>query len=191
MLDAGRQAAAALRRQPQPRLQGLYAAEGYEDRDGDGARVWHAAALGDREYKTLPADDRHGHGRAGQLCHCRGHRAPGRHKTVGRGLNSPPSSAACRKTLQLDLPGSSRGGWAPSGYRMNSSHRLWPALLDYGLLVLGSILQGIGLRLFLVPAHLANGGVTGISQWINYYTNWPIGLMVLIGNVPLFLLGWR
>ena len=74
---------------------------------------------------------------------------------------------------------------------MNSSHRLWPALLDYGLLVLGSILQAIGLRLFLVPAHLANGGVTGISQLINYYTNWPIGLMVLVGNVPLFLLGWR
>jgi uncharacterized membrane-anchored protein YitT (DUF2179 family) len=64
-------------------------------------------------------------------------------------------------------------------------------MLDYGLLLLGSILQAIGLRLFLVPAHLANGGVTGISQLINHYTNWPIGLMVLIGNVPLFLLGWR
>jgi len=26
---------------------------------------------------------------------------------------------------------------------------------------------------------------------INHYTDWPIGLMVFIGNVPLFLLGWR
>jgi uncharacterized membrane-anchored protein YitT (DUF2179 family) len=69
--------------------------------------------------------------------------------------------------------------------------QFWPALLDYGLLLVGGVLQAVGLRLFLVPAHLASGGVSGISQLINYYTNWPIGLMILVGNVPLFLLGWR
>ena len=69
--------------------------------------------------------------------------------------------------------------------------RFWPAVLDLGLLFVGGVLQAIGLRLFLVPAHLASGGVSGISQLINYYTNWPIGLMILIGNAPLFLLGWR
>jgi uncharacterized membrane-anchored protein YitT (DUF2179 family) len=69
--------------------------------------------------------------------------------------------------------------------------RFWPAVLDIGLLFVGGVLQAIGLRLFLVPAHLASGGVSGISQLINYYTNWPIGLMILIGNAPLFLLGWR
>src|SRR5512142_3171993 len=74
---------------------------------------------------------------------------------------------------------------------MNTSHRLWPSILDYGLILLGGILQAIGLRLFLVPAHLASGGVSGISQLINHYTGWPIGLMILIGNAPLFLLGWR
>jgi uncharacterized membrane-anchored protein YitT (DUF2179 family) len=55
----------------------------------------------------------------------------------------------------------------------------------------GGVLQAIGLQLFLVPAHLASGGVSGISQLINHYTQWPIGLMILIGNVPLFLLGAR
>ncbi len=74
---------------------------------------------------------------------------------------------------------------------MNTSHRLWPAILDYGLILLGGILQAIGLRLFLVPAQLASGGVSGISQLINHYTGWPIGFMILIGNIPLFLLGWR
>jgi len=38
---------------------------------------------------------------------------------------------------------------------------------------------------------LASGGVSGIAQLINHYTDWPIGVMVLIGNIPLFLLGWR
>ncbi len=74
---------------------------------------------------------------------------------------------------------------------MHTSKRFWPALLDYGLIALGGVLQAIGLRLFLVPAHLASGGVSGIAQLLNYYTGWPIGMMILIGNAPLFLLGWR
>jgi uncharacterized membrane-anchored protein YitT (DUF2179 family) len=57
--------------------------------------------------------------------------------------------------------------------------------------VLSSILQAFSLRVFFVPAQLASGGVSGIAQLINHYTNWPIGLMILIGNIPLFALGWR
>lgn len=64
-------------------------------------------------------------------------------------------------------------------------------LQEYGLLIAGSILQAIGLRLFFVPANLASGGVSGISQIIHHFTGWPIGLMILIGNIPLFLVGWR
>ncbi len=72
-----------------------------------------------------------------------------------------------------------------------SLKRFLPYLFDYVLLAIGATIQGIGLRLFLVPANLASGGVTGISQLINHYTGWPIGLMILIGNLPLFLIGWR
>jgi uncharacterized membrane-anchored protein YitT (DUF2179 family) len=64
-------------------------------------------------------------------------------------------------------------------------------LADYLLIALGSLLQAIGLQLFLVPANLASGGVSGIAQLINFYTAWPIGLMVFLGNIPLFALGWR
>ena len=69
--------------------------------------------------------------------------------------------------------------------------KYWPSIRDYALLVAGALLQALGLRLFLVPARLASGGVSGISQLINHYTGWPIGLMVFIGNLPLFLIGWR
>jgi uncharacterized membrane-anchored protein YitT (DUF2179 family) len=74
---------------------------------------------------------------------------------------------------------------------MTALKRFWPWFRDLGLVLIGSLAQAIGLRLFLVPAQLASGGVSGISQLINHYTDWPIGLMVLIGNIPLFLLGWR
>jgi uncharacterized membrane-anchored protein YitT (DUF2179 family) len=66
-----------------------------------------------------------------------------------------------------------------------------PTIRDYLLIILSSLIQAISLRLFFVPAQLASGGVAGISQLINYFTGWPIGLMVFIGNVPLFALGWR
>ncbi|MCL4562595.1 MAG: YitT family protein [Chloroflexi bacterium] len=62
---------------------------------------------------------------------------------------------------------------------------------DYALILIGAILQALALRLFLIPSELVSGGVSGLAQLINAYTTWPIGLMVLVGNIPLFLLGWR
>ena len=69
--------------------------------------------------------------------------------------------------------------------------KYWINSRDYILIVLGALIQAVSLRIFFVPADLASGGVSGISQLINHFTGWPIGLMVLIGNVPLFALGWR
>jgi uncharacterized membrane-anchored protein YitT (DUF2179 family) len=67
----------------------------------------------------------------------------------------------------------------------------WQTVRDVILIATGALLQALALRLFLVPANLASGGISGLAQIINYYTGWPIGLMVLLGNLPLFLLGWR
>jgi uncharacterized membrane-anchored protein YitT (DUF2179 family) len=69
--------------------------------------------------------------------------------------------------------------------------RYWPVVLDFVLIAAAGSIQAVSLRLFFVPADLASGGVSGIAQLVNHFTGWPIGLMVLAGNVPLFLLGWR
>lgn len=69
--------------------------------------------------------------------------------------------------------------------------RYFPAVRDYLLILFSGMVQAVSLRLFFIPADLASGGVSGISQLINHFTGWPIGLMVLVGNVPLFILGWR
>jgi len=74
---------------------------------------------------------------------------------------------------------------------MDTIKKYWPSIRDYALIVAGTLAQAIGLRLFLVPARLASGGISGIAQLINHYTGWPIGLMVFLGNLPIFLLGWR
>lgn len=81
-----------------------------------------------------------------------------------------------------------------------SFKRAWSAFLtrwsledvkDFSFIAAGALFQALAMRLFLVPANLVSGGVSGLSQVINYYTGFPIGLMVFLGNVPLFLLGWR
>jgi len=74
---------------------------------------------------------------------------------------------------------------------MNRIKKILPSIRDYTLIIAGALVQAVGLRLFMVPAQLASGGIVGISQLINHFTNWPIGVMVFLGNVPLFLLGWR
>jgi uncharacterized membrane-anchored protein YitT (DUF2179 family) len=74
---------------------------------------------------------------------------------------------------------------------MNTIKKYWPSIRDYALIVAGTLIQAVGLRLFLVPARLASGGISGIAQVIHHFTDWPIGLMVFIGNLPIFLLGWR
>lgn len=62
---------------------------------------------------------------------------------------------------------------------------------DFLLILVGATLQAAALRLFLIPAQLVSGGVSGLAQLIHHYTAFPIGMMVLIGNIPLFILGWQ
>ena len=66
-----------------------------------------------------------------------------------------------------------------------------PTIRDYVLIIIAASLQALSLRLFFIPVNLASGGVSGIAQLINHVTNWPVGLMILVGNIPLFALGWR
>jgi len=67
----------------------------------------------------------------------------------------------------------------------------WKSLKDYLFILLGVIIQAFAMRLFLVPALLVSGGISGLAQLVNFLTNFPIGLMVFLGNIPLFFLGWR
>lgn len=64
-------------------------------------------------------------------------------------------------------------------------------LRDLGIILIGATIQAFALNLFMVPANLVSGGVSGIAQVIHHYTGLPIGIMVFLGNIPLFLLGWR
>ncbi|NSW51463.1 MAG: YitT family protein [Anaerolineae bacterium] len=67
----------------------------------------------------------------------------------------------------------------------------WPNLRDYFIIIIGAVVQAVGMRIFLIPARLVSGGVSGIAQIADTWVNIPIGTMIFLGNIPLFILGWR
>ena len=67
----------------------------------------------------------------------------------------------------------------------------WRSIKDYLVIILGGFIQALGMNLFLVPANLVSGGISGAAQLLHYILNWPIGLIVVLGNLPLFIIGWR
>ncbi|MBI9045464.1 MAG: YitT family protein [Anaerolineaceae bacterium] len=67
----------------------------------------------------------------------------------------------------------------------------WKSAQDYGYILIGSFIQALSLRLFLIPTLLTSGGITGLAQISYHFWNWPVGLVTLLGNLPLFILGWR
>ena len=56
---------------------------------------------------------------------------------------------------------------------------------------LGAVVYAIGFQYFMFPNHIVAGGVTGIAMILNRFTNWPVGMTVLVMNIPLFLIAWR
>ncbi len=62
---------------------------------------------------------------------------------------------------------------------------------EVAYVLLGALIQAFSLRLFLVPGSMVSGGISGAAQIVNHFSGFPIGVMVVIGNLPLFVLGWR
>jgi uncharacterized membrane-anchored protein YitT (DUF2179 family) len=64
-------------------------------------------------------------------------------------------------------------------------------IVDYLYILIGAFIQAIAMRVFLIPGLMVSGGISGAAQIIQFFTGWPIGVMVILGNLPLFALGWR
>lgn len=62
----------------------------------------------------------------------------------------------------------------------------------YVMITLGALVYALAFSGFYHPNHIGFGGLTGLAQAINSFVPaLPIGTMVAVGNIPLFLLGWR
>ena len=65
-------------------------------------------------------------------------------------------------------------------------------LTQYLIITASCALYAGGFNWMFDPNHISVGGFTGLGQIINYLLpGLPIGTIVIILNVPLFVLGWR
>ncbi|MBM6925683.1 YitT family protein [Pseudoflavonifractor phocaeensis] len=65
-------------------------------------------------------------------------------------------------------------------------------LVPYLWITLASAVYAVGFNWCYEPNQIGFGGITGLGQIINYLLPWaPIGTVVIILNVPLFILGWK
>ena len=65
-------------------------------------------------------------------------------------------------------------------------------LLPYLWITIASALYAVGFNWCYEPNQIGFGGITGVGQIINHFLPWaPIGTVVILLNIPLFLLGWK
>jgi uncharacterized membrane-anchored protein YitT (DUF2179 family) len=64
-------------------------------------------------------------------------------------------------------------------------------LANLSLVILGSVIMGVGYSMFLIPHHFVPGGVSGIAMIVNYFTRLPLGVLIMVLNIPVFIIGFK
>ena len=68
--------------------------------------------------------------------------------------------------------------------------KLKEILINLVEIVIGTSVMAMGIELFLVPNQLSTGGFSGLSTIIYYITGLSVGTVMLILNIPLFILAF-
>ena len=61
----------------------------------------------------------------------------------------------------------------------------------YSMVACGSLISGIAINTFLIPHHLFSGGVSGVAMILYFLFDWPIGLQIIVLNIPIFYAAYR
>ena len=78
--------------------------------------------------------------------------------------------------------------------KLKASHRKTPKTVIVKriiMIVIGAIMMGMGIELFLVPNQLLDGGIVGISIILSHLTGVELGLYIFLLNIPFFFIGYK
>ena len=67
-------------------------------------------------------------------------------------------------------------------------HKKLKTLFEFVSFFAGVIIFSAGVGLFITPAKIAIGGFTGISIIINQLTSSPVGITIIVLNIPMFII---
>lgn len=73
---------------------------------------------------------------------------------------------------------------------INKKIKLKKYIYDFILLIIGCAIMAISTSFFLLPNQLSSGGFTGIATITYYLLKWPVGIVILALNIPLFILSY-
>ncbi len=59
---------------------------------------------------------------------------------------------------------------------------------DVLYIIVGCVIMAMGTSLFLLPNKLSSGGFSGIATIIYYIFKIPLGITIIILNIPLFIM---
>lgn len=74
---------------------------------------------------------------------------------------------------------------------MKDKNKFLEFLYHIVLDLVGGFLFATGVRVFIVPNQVAQGGATGLAILLNYLTGLPIGMLGFVFNIPLLLIGYK
>jgi uncharacterized membrane-anchored protein YitT (DUF2179 family) len=69
--------------------------------------------------------------------------------------------------------------------------KAFATIYKLSFMVLGAALASIGLEIFLIPNNIIDGGMTGISIMASHLTGLPLGVFILLLNLPFFVFGYK
>jgi len=59
---------------------------------------------------------------------------------------------------------------------------------EYSFVIIGALIVGLGIKLFFIENRIAAGGFSGLATVMYHFWGFPVGVTVLIMNIPLILL---
>ncbi|BCZ44139.1 membrane protein [Clostridium gelidum] len=74
---------------------------------------------------------------------------------------------------------------------MNTYYKFKANILDTLIIFLGCIISSLGVNIFLSHAKLLSGGATGIGLLLEYTMGIPVGIVVLLINIPLLIISYK
>lgn len=63
-------------------------------------------------------------------------------------------------------------------------------VIDFMGILIGSVILAVGLNMFMVPNMLAPGGLSGLAVVLYYLLKFPVGVTIIVLNIPLFIVGY-
>ena len=71
------------------------------------------------------------------------------------------------------------------------NHHILRTIKKYIMLFIGAVIAAIGLEIFLIPNHIIDGGIVGISILASILTTIPLGVFTFVLNIPFLFIGYK